>query len=202
MNFKFGEKPNALEIKNIKPEAKELIAFAKKYGNPLVFEDFGLDEEPELIENIRVKNKVLEGLSEEDMKSARFDLKVFKSFLRAPIFTDSFHEDHYSRRIWENNNLQKISVEAQEYYKNNRLGINTCFSVIGFLSDLEDLVVNLEVRDKLLNFKQNIPHELFDKNKEGILRYNSFDDNEKIRVAKELTKVTEDLILFLEEKLF
>lgn len=211
MNLEEVNQPSLERKEKINEKAKtieELASFSVKYNNPFYFEDFGLDNESELIKNTKVKKEVLENLNEEDKEWVEFILESFKSFLKGPIFTDSFHknhrdlfnEDNFTRYKWQIAHREELSEKALQYYNANRLRINKCSNIVGFLPTLKDLVVNPDIKNKLLDFEKSIPSELLDKDEEEVLQYSTLEDDEKIRVVKELTKIVEKTILLLTEK--
>lgn len=178
---------------------KELETFSIKYDNKFDFKDYGLDPDSEFLKNKKIKKEILEGLNKKDIDSVEFGLKIFKSFLEAPIFTDKFHKDHNSRREWEAKYIN--SSELRDYYDSNRLGLHMAFHVIGFLSVLKDqIIINPDVKSKLINFLERIPPEIWSKEKKEVVMYADLDDEKKIKIIKIFTQMVEELVSYLEEK--
>ena len=237
MNFRFDRDPishkeedeikeryNA-EIKIGKKKAEiigKLVFFTdynKNYNNHLDFhgkegEGYGLDDESELIKNTNINKKVFEGLENDERKKKDilYAVNVFKSFLKGPIFTDTFHkkhrdifkvdEEHAYRYDWEleNINLEKIDKDTIDYYKSNRLNANKCFQAAGFLAILADLVVDVETKKELLNYKEEVPQELYKVEEDGTLAYNFFNDEKKVKIVQELSEIIKKALNLLTEK--
>ena len=191
---------NKKEISGKTKIIKELTSFSARHDNPIFFKDFGLDNESELTKNVKIKKEVLENLNKDNKEFIKEGLKVFQSFVTGPIFTDSFHQEHYSRFIWINVYHKKLSKNALQYYDSNRLRVNKCSDIIGFLQIFEDLVVNSDIKNKLLDLEKSVPFEFISKGKNGKLEYNSLSDDKKIVVVKKLTEIAQKVILMLEEK--
>ena len=201
MDFNFEKRiPNALEVKSMPEEAKELIAFAKKHENNILeFWDFGLKEEVKLEGNQKINEEVIKGLDEEKINTIKSCIRAFKFFLAGPIFTDSYHENHEARREWGKNYSSKISTEEFNYYNANRLKLNRCFNVRGYLLTLINFITNSSVKNKLSDFYESIPSEIKEDENDDI-KYNLLSDNEKIKVVGKLTEVVKNLVSYLEEK--
>ena len=165
----FGQLVNDIEIPK-KPEKYKAIAelsrFASENGNPIVIKDFGMGEELELLKNNKIKSGVLEGLNEEKIEKVKYSLKIFKSFLKAIVFTDIFDLDHPSRTSWEESYVEngKLSPEAKRWYKSNRLNTNEGWNaVLSEITELEETIFNQDIKKELENLKNKIPRDFFDK---------------------------------------
>lgn len=188
---------------------KELFLFSGEHGNPLYFEDLGSPLGSDSEKEIFINEEVLKGLDEEKKEDAKFTFDSLRSFLKGPIFTDTFHKNHrdlsnenkFTRHKWEMANKDKLSNEALKYYQSNRLNFNKCNQVINSLSVLEDYVLNPEIKGQLSELKGRIPSEFLEQDeKEKILKYSTLEDDEKIRVVEELTEIARDTINLLSEK--
>jgi hypothetical protein len=180
--------------------------FCAENGNPIKIVDYGENFD---LENTEISPEVLEAIGIENSDLAKLLLKFSKSYLNGPIFTDSFHKDHRlfgGRREWENNSENLMDKETSEYYKTNRLGINNCWHVIGFLDVLLDDIKDFKTKNELEDIKNNIPKELTEKDKDDILEYSKLADDKheeidgKIEVIKKFSDITQKLLSFLEKK--
>lgn len=181
----------------------QLSGFTRENGNPIVFKDFGVPDESELIKDHKIREEVLEGLNEEKIDEVKFSLEVCKSFITKPIFTDSFHENLDARNDWEEKyffKLKELNKEAFEYGQSNRLRVNVCYSVLISLEIFSDDIKNTNLKKEFLTLKEKIPKEFKEKDENGYQKYHSLPDDEKIRVVKELTEIAKKAISLLEEK--
>ena len=199
------------KIKVIKERTEiigELISLGEQNNNSLTFKDSGLNDKLEQTKNIKIKEEVLKGLNEESIDLIKYSLEIFKSFLRGPIFTDNFGFDHPSRRKWETTHVEKgkLSPEAKEYYYSNRLNTNRGWSgVITELKELEGIIINSNIKNKLDNLKSKISREFFDKYYEvqdrvNVEIYNKLSKDAKVKIVEELTEIVREIIVLLEEK--
>jgi len=207
LNRSFEEKTNKNEIKEKIKIIEELIHYSIEYDNPISFKSFGLNSESKLIKNTKIKEEVLEGLDEDKKNKVKYSLEIFQSFLKDPIFTDSFGLDHPSRRIWETTYIEKgkLSPEVKKCYYSNCLNAVTGWNkVISEIQELEETILNQGIKDNLENLKNKIPCEFFDKykveDKVKVEIYYRLSDDEKVRVVKELKEIVKEIILLLTEK--
>lgn len=192
---KYGEE-NAKAVEN-------LASFSVKNNNPFYFEDFGSDDYSKINESNKIKKEILKDLDEEGIEWVKNGLEVFHSFNSGPIFTDSFHEDGDARENWKETNLNKLNEEERHYFASNRLRVNKWSNVIRFLNEIENSINNVDLKKKLGDLKNKIPHKFLDKYEDGELlevEYNRLSDEEKIIVVKELTEIAKEAIDLLEEK--
>ncbi|HNW71478.1 MAG TPA: hypothetical protein PKZ36_02755 [Candidatus Paceibacterota bacterium] len=175
----------------------ELVNFGKKTGNELKFSDYG----KEYADSLLLKEEALTGLGEREVEDLGMYLGILKSYVSGPIFTDGFHGDHNSRRVWENENIQKVSTletEAKDYYLTNRLNQGSrIHPVMGFLSEITEIIKNPNIKEKLLNLEKEIPEEFT--SKEDL--YSTLSDEEKVKVVNKFSEVLRNTINLLENKL-
>ncbi len=175
-------------------KAKKLTEFCATHGNPVNIIEPGENFEVEKIEKEELHN----------MDKIKRYLHICKGYLNGPIFLDSFSEDHKSRRDWEMKyeSEESMGQDIRNYYKANRLGINNCSKIVGFL----DLLID-HVEDPMLNEKlKMLEKEIFEKagdiveKEEGFLKYHKLDDDKKINAVQELSKIVGKLVATLENK--
>lgn len=204
MNFdELGNSHREIEISENRVDEKgkiieDLTSFSVQNDNPLYFEDFGLDDDSVLIKNTKIKKEVLEGLEKKVCLDVENAFLHFKSFLRGPIFTDSFHQNHVLRREWEKK-IHEIDPKVYEYYQSNRLNTNRYCVVESWLSILEKDIINPDIKNKLSELKRNIPIELKGGNKNGGPKYSELKDSKKVKAIKEISEIVKQAILLLED---
>ena len=183
----------------------EVESFGVETNNYIDFKDFG--EDFNQLEEIKLNSRVIEGLDEKTMKDIENFVKMFKSYIANPIFTDSFHENHrnltdpeiFTRSKWEKENLNKISKEGQDYYNSNSLNIGHINSIIGFLDIIEMDIINPEIKNEILKLIEELPTELEERIENNILKYNTLSDNKKIEVIKQIKETLKQVISLLEK---
>lgn len=147
MTFKESENLNLAnpEIKEAKREQsvenleEELIDLCARYGNPIIIHRSGTEMPKEIPALRDFKDDQGNG---EYKKTLEFIQRGMIQFLHSPIFTDAFHQDHPTRRVWEGIDADKKEVEnalfaedLYDYYNSNRLNTH-CWSVIDMLKDI------------------------------------------------------------------
>ena len=120
-------------------------------------------------------------------------------FLGSPTFTDDFHVDNGRRRIWEQENLEKVSPEAKKYYNSNRLATNVYSAVIVYLDSLQDLPISAEAKKALQGLNLEVPEELLKVDEDGILLYHKLSDEDKIKAVGGLVRVVRKTMEILEK---
>ncbi len=219
-NFVVSQKENILnKISEKKAEiVKELSTFCEESDNSLDFVDYGLEKDSELIKNTKIKEgEVFEDLSDLEKEEVIEGVESFKSFLKGPIFTDSFHENQKERNNWEDENeikiIESMGGDVFNYFKTNRLRVNSCQSVLNFLDILSEDIKNSEIKDKLVLLRKEIPLEFtskeladneyiihsIEKDKDAVI-YHVLNDKGKIEVVKKLTKIVKKALSLLTEK--
>jgi len=147
MTFKESENLNLAnpEIKEAKREQsvenleEELIDLCARHGNPIIIHRSGTEMPKEIPALRDFEDDQGNGEYKDTLK---FIQEGMIRFLHSPIFTDTFHQNHPSRRVWEGIEADKKEVENElfakglyDYYNSN--GLNThCWSVIEMLKDL------------------------------------------------------------------
>jgi len=126
-------------------------------------------------------------ITETEREELNFCFQKLVQYLDSPIITDNF-TDHSTRRDWEDENLNKVSPEAENYYEHNRLGLNFASSLNKIINILNlefenNKFVNREVIDKINVFLSLLPEELKDGNGE---EYADLTTDEKIRICDKL----------------
>jgi hypothetical protein len=185
----------------------ELVSIGINTGNQLSFlPDSVLSSKPVLIENIKVKKEALEDLKEDEILNVKENIEFFKKFIANPIFTDDFDLRHDLRRAWETSYIDKgeINPKAKVYYNSNRLNTTQWGSVVGDIEDLCKVIHDKNIKSKLEILKDKIPNEFIDTydSEDGKIRiYYSLHENDKVKVIKELSKIAEDVVILLEEKI-
>lgn len=182
----------------------ELIFLGGKTGNNLKFREAGLNGDlSELIKTTKIKTDIAKGLSEKDVGLMKSTIGILTSFIMAPIFTDDFGLDHESRVKWEkevglreNGVKGRVSDSAKKYYHSNSLGFNRCSSVAKLISDLVKNAADPELKIDLQELVK-IPSEFLEKDENNNIQYHGLNDEEKIRVVRELKSVARDVALFL-----
>ncbi len=194
------EKDTQIRISKNEQMALELIAFGEKTGNKLDFKDYGKNFDYSKDKALlSVKKKALIGMDEEAQDLTKDSLAVFKAYFSGPIFIDEFHQDHTSRRKWETSLKESVSKESLDFYKKNRLGVNKCATVVGFLDIVLEMIQNEEMKKQLSKLQEVLPKELLEKQEEGYLKYHFLSDEEKLDVIKRLSSVAEKATGILEE---
>jgi len=107
-------------------------------------------------------------ITDSEREELNFCFQKLVRYLDSPIITDNF-TDHSARRDWEDENLNKVSREAEAYYERNRLGLNFASSLNKMINILnlefeDNKFVNRDVIDKINVFLSLLPEELKDGN--------------------------------------
>ncbi|MEK7572727.1 MAG: hypothetical protein AAB493_02655 [Patescibacteria group bacterium] len=192
-NFKptadMDEIEKSQEKKDNLEKAKKLTVFCSENENPILIIDYG--------ENFDLKKIDLE---QSDL--AKLSLEISKHYISGPIFTDTFSKDNNRRRKWEKKTEGLMDAEIEKYYKSNRLGVNNYFNVIGILDVLLNDLKDSEIKNKLIDIKNEIFQETGDliNKKDDSLIYGTLEDDNKIELIKKFSKIVQKLISILENK--
>jgi len=222
MNFKIAE--NALSLQKnsnkernnfkseISPEKEAIIKklkfFCEQNGNSLDLIDSGLSEDSELFKNIIIREEVFKDLNESEKEETEEYVSDaiggFVSFLESITFTDKFHEDLDSRNKWEEKFIvlspEKLNQEEYFIITSNRLKINSCSKVFGYLQDLPSYIKNSKLKGELEFLFEKAPEVLKKKDENGYPLYHSLSDDEKINTALELVELAKKALALLTEK--
>jgi len=186
----FEPTANTDEIKKDNLEkAKKLAEFCSENGNPIKIVDYG-------------ESFGLEKVDLEQPDLTKLSLEIFKKFLSGPIFTDTFSKDHNERRKWEKEIENLIDEDIKKYYISKRLNVNQYSNIISLLPLLLEDLKDSEMKNKLTNIKNEIFQETGDliNRENGHLIYATLEDDKKIEVIKNLSKIVQKLISVLENK--
>ncbi len=167
---------------------QELIAFAVKHGNPLEFIESGFQEVSIPTLKISTENSL------EVTSYINNVLETIQKFISSPLFTDQFHRDHKSRRVWESNNLLYLSPELKEYYSSNKLNTNSFWAILSFIELIIEHLNNTEIKKTLSSILERFPSILSEVDKNKVLEYNKVSDKEKILAIQETTKLFQEII--------
>lgn len=176
--------------------ANNLSRLGEETKNNLTFVGVG---EHSVVEQSDVKEEIRAELNSEDLNLVRHLQKACYNYLTAPTFTDDFHNDHASRRLWESNYL-KEGLELN-YYKTNRLGTNFNDSVFGLLRVAVKTLDHKKLADDLSQLLTLIPTVFLDRNEEGGLVYDSLPDDKKIEVSLQVADLAREILKRLEDEI-
>lgn len=197
----FFEKPhfdldNSLEAEEISKEEKDLSEFCLQSGNPIVF----LKTKSQ--NNYSAKLDHDWDIMDEDEKAlAEMILQQASSFLSSPAFTDSFHQDHEARRIWEGNSLKKDSFsELADLYASNRFNLNLLGMPLLFLSWVESLKEKYSLSLEQKNIIKKIETDLDDIGKDKFSKYGEMNDKQKFEIITKLEVVFQSIVNLLSGK--
>ncbi len=188
---------------------EELSSFAVKHGNPLYFEDFGSSSLFANNQEIKIKDGALKGLDENERKTVENFTNILSYFIACPIFTDEFHEKHrnlqdlsvYWRYNWEQDNLSELGKEAKTYYHSNRLSGGKCVGAIGAIFILKELISDPEIKNKIPDISENVYNAFLKRdNGDETKEYDSYSDQKKIQIVRELTALAKETLDSLVEK--
>ena len=205
MNFKpsFEQLSATPDREQLPTDKKENIEELRtRDGNKLYFKEYGSDNGSEAA----LDPEILNGLSEEASSFVKSALECFKEYLAAPVFTDDFHEDHSSRREWEEDNIMVgVSPEARQYYDSNRLNIHMFYPAMEYLKDLCEEIADGDLQNKLRLLRLKIPSDLverveYSKEKAPIIKFCLSPDEQKVSTIAAFTKVIEEAVDLLEKK--
>lgn len=190
-------KAESFELENKRAEReKDLSNFCEKGGNSIVFLKSGSEQ----VEKINLSD-AWQNLDEEEREAAQMILDKANLFLHSPIFTDSFHEDHRSRRNWENDYLiQNAPLELLNYYQSNRFNLNLLSLPFFFRSWAEALAEDGKLSEDQKDLVKKINDELFRADPENLTKYGMKNDDDKYQIVVKLEKVFEDMINLLGDK--
>lgn len=188
----------AFEAKERGAIEKEQVLFdyCQQNGNSINFLKSGEDKKESLKLNHEWSN--LEGDWKDVLEEV---LNQAELFLRSPVFTDQFHQDHGSRREWEAEHIdKKLDEKIASYYKSNRFNISRLSLPFNFKSLFEMAEKNnyftVETRKRVavmietlnLNFPDNL-HE-----------YYSLSDEQKLEVVEKMEPVFQEIVNLLSDK--
>lgn len=184
----------------------ELIKFCINTHHPLTFADFGNKFDSN--EEIKLNEKTLEGLDELTIQDVKNFIKVFKLFISKPVFTDSFGKNDRNkkdptaptRNKWEEDNLDKMSKEARDFYYSNSLSVGYINPLIGLLDILEQEIKNPEIKKEITRLIKEFPLELEKRNENKIVIYNVSSNDKKVEVIKKVKEIAKQVVSLLEEK--
>lgn len=205
MNFEpsFEQISVTAEQEQLPQDKKEIIEELEKIdGNKLYFKEYGSDDKSEAILN----PEVLNGLSEEAASFVESALECFKEYLVAPVFTDDFHEDHPSRRQWEEENIMVgTSSPARQYYDSNRLNIHMFYPAMEYLKDICEEIADGELQNNLRILQMKIPADLverveYSQEEKPIIKFCLLPDKQKVKAIADFTKIIEEAVDLLEKK--
>lgn len=172
----------------------ELSALGQRTGNNLRFRELGRTSaeklpriKPEISAAFPDDHEVLEELQ-----------AACQAYLSGPVFTDDYHQDNSSRRNWEKS-LGEASPEAVAYYYKNRLGTNVCGGVIQFLTYIERLAADTPYGAAFSRLAGQIPRAFLERSPSGQLAYDFLDDEDKLGVERQMSRLVEDILTFLEQ---
>lgn len=96
-----------------------LSEYCAQHDNPIKIWKSGskIEKEPQLDSSL-----LTEKISQPVKDALQSTLVKMVDFIHAPIFTDSFHQDHDARRVWERANIVK-DKKLNRYYQRNRLTV-------------------------------------------------------------------------------
>ena len=190
---------NKEEELNLEQELKEkeqaLFNFCKQHGNPIVFLESG-----KVVDKNLSLSRSLQNLTDNDKELAEIILDRANEFLGSPLFSDSFHQDHGSRRIWEDQHVeQKLSSEMLEHYSSNRFNLNRLSLPFSFKMWLESLNEN-----DIENFKSSaifseLRSDLNQISPEDLRDYGRSSDEEKRIIIKRFEKIFRNIVTLLTE---
>lgn len=201
---KIGDKPINYDLENLKLETKlepheihqALIDYCQKNSNELDIIVPGSE-----IKQIPVLGTEFKEVDEDIEYVLNMILLKANSFLHNPIFTDSFHKDHDSRREWESSDkFKQMPTQLQEYYESNRLNLNLLslpFTFILYMDHLDEgglLNENLsqEIKSFDSKLKELCPKRLND--------YSQLNDQDKLAVVNQFKEVFENMVELLTKK--
>jgi len=184
----------------LREKEKALLDFCEKNDNPIHFIRLGKEQTDEV-----TLSKDWYQLEEEWVDVLEEILKQAELFLRSPVFTDSFHENHGingGRREWERDYIDKhLDPEIADYYKTNRL--NSTFLVIpllNFKSTLTVLEDNDCISDKLRNQAKAVVNKLSSNILDDLLQYNKFSDTKKLKMIDTVEPIFQEIVKLLSDK--
>jgi hypothetical protein len=179
--------------RNIEEMEQELVDLCARYDNPIAFYRHG-SKVPEGIPPLR---NFAGETGDEKYKELLSTLEEsFIEYLHSPIFTDSFHQDHASRRRWQDQSgggsvKEMLESDLYEYYKSNCLNANywLLVSVLQQFYKDPDFQYPKELIDGL--------DRVFAESVQDIPKtedYNQFTDEEKIACIPKIESVMKKIL--------
>jgi len=172
--------------RSVEEMEKELEALCEKYDNKIIIHRSGT----EIPAEIPALRDFDDDLGDGEYKNTlKFVQEGMIEFLHNPIFTDSFHQDHYARAEWEEKvEKELLAADLYAYYQKNSLNINV-WSVVKML----DNIGTFNFPAELVQALQKIYHEA--KNDiPSIDNYYSYSDEEKIASIYRIESVVKKIL--------
>lgn len=199
-NSLLGQENNIIfetKERSVAEKEQALSNYCAQKNNPISFVRQGEEkkDDVELAKDWQQVEEVWRDVLEEILKQAEL-------FLRSPIFTDSFHKDHGSRRDWEANYIDNgLDAEIADYYKTNRL--NSTLSIVpllNFESACEAIENSNYLPEQLKSQARVILNKLSSEFPDNLHEYCNLSDKEKCQVVEKIEPIFHELVKLLSEQ--
>lgn len=169
-----------------------MTTFCETNGNPINIVDSG--KEP-----IRASLKPeFEAVNDAAIKRVLQNAVVVVSqFLSSPTFTDSFHQDHGSRREWERLNKYEMAEDVAAYYESNRLGLNVLSQASNIVYILNDPDYSHNFTPETLDKLRLLSEKVLQVIPDNLQSYGEKSDDEKLKLIPAMEAINRDLLSIL-----